>query len=412
MFTPKKLTALAHNAFRTVIGASLLAGGLSLAAGCSSAPGVPEDNSAACFGDQCPAECTADIDCGAGSYCSDDGTCVSDCTPGGDECGEGFYCSNDGRCVGTTDTGGQSSEPETTICVRGSSSVENQTPTVVLLVDQSGSMHEDLSDGVTRWDGLQNALVDENQGIIKALESDVRFGLALYTSENGNQGGQCPMLNEVGVSLGNFASIRDTYLAASPSDDTPTAESIEAVAQNLAAYDAPGPKVIILATDGEPDNCEDPNQHDDVSRELSISAAETAFGQGINTYVISVGEDIGEKHLRDMANAGAGLEIGGTDQAPFYRVNDQQALTDAVGDIVTGVRSCIFDLDGAVDPAMAHTGAVTLDGNPIAYGSDWRLNTPTSIRLVGAACDRVAEGNHQVEMEFSCDIAVELPEVL
>src|SRR5258707_665443 len=76
-------------------------------------------------------------------------------------------------------------------------------------------------------------------------------------------------------------------------------------ARVLSDFDAPGAKIIVLATDGEPDTCEEPNPQN--GGPAAIAAASTAFSAGIHTYVLSVGGDV--RSAQQMANAGAGLPV-------------------------------------------------------------------------------------------------------
>src|SRR5262245_6508458 len=99
---------------------------------------------------------------------------------------------------------------------------EKVIPTVVLLIDQSGSMTTSFGGG-SRWSVLHDTLMDPSTGIVKELENEVRFGLALYS---GDGGANCPAVTEVTTSLGNYAAIASVYNSASPFKETPTGESI------------------------------------------------------------------------------------------------------------------------------------------------------------------------------------------
>lgn len=268
-------------------------------------------------------------------------------------------------------------------------------PTVVLLLDQSGSMNEAFGK-TTRWQAMRAALMDPSRGVVKALDGKVRFGMALYTSKNGFAGGACPLLTEVEVGLGNHAALASKLAAAEPVDETPTGESIEKVAASLAALDVPGPKYILLATDGEPDTCAEPNPQN--GQAVAVAAAKAARAKGIGTFVVSVGNEVSDKHLQDMANAGAGVSSG----AKFWKATDPSGLEGALATITDGVRSCTFTLDGKVTDAKR--GTVTLDGAPLTLdGADgWKLVSSTQIELQGAACTKVKSGDHKVKATFAC----------
>lgn len=385
--------------------------GMFTAASC----GTDEEGASPCetvYADRCGEDCVSDSGCGEGLFCGSSGTCTAECTPGGVECEGGETCSDHGRCGGDDDgsgllpdgSGGGSGDG----CADVHVTFEQQIPTVVLLIDQSGSMTEDFSGG-TRWSVLRQTLTDPQSGLIANLEDVVRFGLALYTSDGGFSGGTCPQLAQVQTSLGNYAQIKSVYDSAGPGGDTPTGESINAVAQQLAALDVEGPKIIVLATDGEPDTCAVPNPQN--GQPEAIAAAQAAYGAGVQTFIISVGADVGIQHLQDMANAGAGLAVNGGNDAPYYQALDQASLISAFDNIIDGVRGCIFTLDGEVvgDPAA---GTVVLDGEPLTYGdpNGWKLNNANEVELVGAACEAIQDGEHDLDVSFPCgDVEVDDP---
>ena len=222
------------------------------------------------YADQCGSPCNTDGECPVGLYCGG-GICRADCTKDGGECGAGMECDADGRCVDggsggagggifTTSTstgtnsggsgqGGSCGEVEVTF--------EPQTPTVVLLIDQSGSMTSDFN-GQPRWDVVYDALMDPQDGVVMSLQDTVRFGLALYTYDGSGQ--TCPEIVDVmPPALNAHGAIDAVYSQQGPSGNTPTGDSLTQVAADLQTFQEEGPKLIVLATDGDPDRCEDPN---------------------------------------------------------------------------------------------------------------------------------------------------------
>jgi hypothetical protein len=266
----------------------------------------------------CGAACSPVATCSSGQYCGPNNACTAACVPGDGNCGAGQSCNPNGQCVvgGGINPGidaGSDEVPDG--CVQDQVKVTSPIPTVIMLIDQSGSMNEQFGSG-NRWNVLRDALIDKSTGIISTLESNVRFGLALYTSENGfgsdSPAKTCPIITEVAPALNNYAAIAAKYLANDWKDDTPTGESLDAAVKILDGVSADGPKVIVLATDGEPDTCADPDTGEqsvrDAARALSVSAVQNAFKKQITTYVISVGNEVGHDHLRAVANAGQGWQ--------------------------------------------------------------------------------------------------------
>jgi hypothetical protein len=159
----------------------------------------------------------------------------------------------------------------------------------------------------------------------------------------------------------------------------------------------------VLATDGEPDTCAEPNPQN--GQPESVAAAQAAFAAGIETFIISVGADVSNAHLQDMANAGHGVQMGDPN-AEFYLALDQAALLDAFGDILAGVRSCQLDLDTGLTDADAASCSVEVNGTIVPFGdaNGWQLNNPNEVELLGSACDALQTGTSSVQMECACGV--------
>lgn len=291
-------------------------------------------------------------------------------------------------------------------CVDVTVSVDPVIPTLVLLVDQSGSMTSNFS-GQSRWNATYDTLMDPVDGVVIELEDRVRFGLGLYTSQNGNAGPMCPILTSVPPALGNHAAIDAVYSMEGPGGDTPTGDSIDVVAADLVAFVEPGPKGIVLATDGEPDTCEMPNPQN--GQLEAVTAVQNAYTDDIRTFIISVGADVSDAHLQEMANAGAGKNPGDmVDPEPFYKALNPQELVDAFKQIIADFVTCDFTLNGEIlgDPC---DGTVRVDGEILECGVDWDATSSTTIELLGGTCDLIKDGeDHTIEVIFPCG-SVQIP---
>jgi hypothetical protein len=359
---------------------------------------------------ECGQPCSAQAPCGSGRFCGNDKTCVAECVRGDSRCGQGETCDANGRCVkginlgvgGSENGGGGSSTGGSTGCIDFNVSLEKQTPTVLLLIDQSDSMRQPFGNG-NRWGVLHQALMNMQQGIVNRLQAEVRFGLALYS---GVDNMPCPAITDVAPALNNYAAINGAYPAPMSAvlDNTPTGESLEIASQTLQDFNEPGQKVIVLATDGDPDSCAEPDSNGtQPPRNLSLQAAEAAFEAGVFTFVISVGNDATEAHLQELANVGQGYPRNDNQQR-FYLANDQAQLADAFNTIINGVRSCVFPLNGTVMDGAEDDGTVTLDGMLLNRDdpNGWRLSSPTTIELQGNACETIKMGDHDLSVRFPC----------
>ena len=322
---------------------------------------------------------------------------------------------------------------------------ESVIPTVMLVVDRSSSMFDiAFGDSPNRWDPLKDALVGPG-GVVKQLQSGVRFGFTAYTHQSVNGEGACPLLNDAGsIGLDNHDAIKEKYdeassdpRASAPSPinsdeslpykgETPTGAAIRAVTPELAAYSEIGPKYILLVTDGEPDTCAHPDPQ--CGQAESIAAVQAAHAEGIQTIVIGAGE-VGREHLQDLANAGAGQPVqqrplGDCDEyvsspqatyadsggdAPYYFPQDPEALRSAIAYAVGSVRSCEFTMNVEVDPEGVGDGQVWLDGKILSHDDPdgWHMSDQVTVVLEGKACERIkTQINPGLVISFPCDVIV------
>jgi hypothetical protein len=382
------------------------------------------DACSALYGDRCGKACADDTQCGGGLHCAA-GRCNAVCGPGR-PCTVALACTANGRClVGGFGEGGNpipGDDPDSG-CADLSVNLTKTTPTILVLVDRSGSMTATFGSG-TRWTTLKSVLLDG--GVIKSLEGEVNFGLTMYSNPTRSTVG-CPDLTGVPFALNNYAAIDGVLAPASTEPDTPTAESILGVAGitpsgntpgGLAALDAGGgQKIILLVTDGDPDYCQNPYANDPVgnggvdaseaqkAKDMSVDAVRRAFGAGIKTYVLAIGDEIQATHQQEMANTGLGLSPDAGDAAPFFRPTDEAQLISQINSIIAGVRSCKYTLNRNVQPGFESRGTVRLNGDALPFGdpNGWRLTAPNEIEIQGTACETIkTTANATLTATFPC----------
>jgi len=331
-------------------------------------------------------------------------------------------------------------------------------PTVLILVDNSSSMFEPTDK--SPWNLLYSTLMADD-GAIKALASKVRFG---FTSFKGNAMARmnetdetCATLTSVPIALDNFAAIDKTYTMLGAEWmpgikwETPTGHALSRAAADLAAFtgDPPGPKSILLVTDGNPNTCQivDPQ----CGQDLSVKAVQDAFTAGIKTFVVGIGEVIvgnvgceptwgrcGPDHLQDLANAGLGLpvapppetfvwqscadaygrELQGTydaagmpGEAKFYTAENAAQLTSAIEELLTAL-ACTVEMDVRVtgNPALGSV-LVGVGKEPQVYGdpNGWKLeDNRYQVTLQGAACEKF-KAEQTLDINFPCDPLTGMP---
>ncbi|MET0410183.1 MAG: VWA domain-containing protein, partial [Polyangiaceae bacterium] len=197
---------------------SLLAASLNACSSDEDEPGTIGPGNGNGNGDGSAISCDSDGDCGSGS-CGSNGRCAA-MPPMGNDIGDGFPDLLDSDGLEPPDGGAS--------CVKLDVEFDRVPPFVLLLIDQSSSMEEDFDDGKDRWNTLRDTLLDRDNSVLSRLQNEVRFGMVLYSSDNGNEdGATCPLLESLAeIKLGNFDDMRRLLDDAEPVDDTPTAESV------------------------------------------------------------------------------------------------------------------------------------------------------------------------------------------
>jgi hypothetical protein len=426
--------------------------GILAALNCGDATGESEfpDQSGPCqtvFKDECGSPCATDVDCPAGLYCSQGGTCTADCAPG-ESCG-GVACTPRGRCGGSDPFAGDGGDASTDgVCAETDVTLTKIVPKVLFLLDQSSSMQfNKFPTGPSsncvpdcRWSVLKDVLIGPAAtpgGVVKQLEGEAELGIQLYSATDpdlsdgdnsflpGPTDAVCPRFNGKAFNgttfaLNNAAAIDALLRPAVVDDDTPTGPAIRTVSglaadggvvdpKGFAAMVTTAPKVIVLVTDGEPGLCGE-NNPSDPGRAAVVLAAQQAYRQKIRTFVIAIGAATpqAKAHFKAVANAGQGKDPV-TGDAVAIEPSSSQQLVDALRQIVLDARTCTFTLNGQVQPGSEELGVVTLNGTtvpldaPGAPEEGWRLEDPSTLELVGEACKTLkATPNATLSARFPC----------
>lgn len=349
--------------------------------------------------------------CPDGWHCSADGKCDTFCTPTGGECGDGYVCTADGFCA--PDGSGSGDPPiDAAACPEVNFTAMPITPSIQLLIDRSSSMTENFSNqsppatGPYKYPTVQDALVGTN-GVVTRLENQAYFGATLFTAFRN----ACPALNSTVMrAKGNRNAIRDVMAMNPPrlrSDPdpgyTPTPMAIDAAVADFMRNKPPvgSPPVIVLATDGQPNECTTTSPRE----AESVAAAANAFAHGIKLYILAVSfDDVGARaHVQAMADAGQGVQPGQPHAKPYYATNPAQ-LAAAFQEIIGGVVSCDLALSGHVDPADGPNGHLMLNDMNLIYGTDWTIDPDgMTVHLLGGACQTLkSSANPVVKGTFPC----------
>ena len=272
-------------------------------------------------------------------------------------------------------------------------------PSVQLLIDRSVSMAYtlDTATGVSRYQAVSNAVFQ----VVGQLQAKVLFGATMFTQPSAST---CLHLDSTASrKLMNLAQVQQLFQTLSPAGFTPTAAAVAQTAALFAASPPPAhsPPVIVLATDGLPNNCQTFN---DPSAD-AVAAVADAHAAGIRTFVLGIAGVQGQ-FLQDVANAGQGVHPG-QPNAPYFTANSSADLNLALQTLIGGVASCELAINGDVDPQFANSGTIKLDGALLHYGTEWDLVDSGTLRLKGAACTTFkTTPNAHVDATFPCTAVI------
>jgi len=374
-----------------------------------------------------------------------------------------------GNGTGAAGSGGAPLE-----CQKVTANSRPLTPTVAVVVDNSSSMYEPRDE---LWDRLYDALMNETDGAILPLQDKVRFGFSSFRGQDEisvpEDDETCAEVVSVPYALNNYEAIDAVYaslgadgrgdlgcsdsgtMCATKDWETPTGHAINRVAADLLAYtpDPPDQKYILLVTDGTPNTCKVANPN--CGQDLALSAIQAAKAQGISTFVIGMGDVLGEAagcetrwgrcaadYLQDAANAGVGepvepppmdywyqqcatqqtganpgtpeatyAAVGGGGLAPYYTATTRAELVTALKGLLSDVASCTFDMD-AIVTGNPNNSLVELDGTALTYGDTaggWVLEPNNyQVTLQGTACEAFKAASSTpagatVSIVFYCD---------
>jgi hypothetical protein len=322
------------------------------------------------------------------------------------------------------------------VCAQATVTASRIIPTVYLVIDGSGSMNAPFGGG-TRWSVLREALVGAN-GVVTRLESVVKFGMTIYGNSNPMM---CPMLVEVKPpALNNLALMSQMYPQIETGGGTPTGEALQGVVDSLPDFSQPtldGPQekapIIILATDGEPNGCNeavaqvlncataaDPFAclgnaagalaNAAATYETTIKAVQTAKDKMIPVWVVSLAAGLNAiPDLQRTANIGAGLDENASPGATIYSPENPDDLTNTLTQLIGDAVDCTVELNGTLDVARACEGSVMMNGTVVECGSDqgWVAVDSRHIALQGMACAQFkSDPSVYLDARFPCDVVV------
>lgn len=306
-------------------------------------------------------------------------------------------------------------------CATSNAGVDASPIYLVFMIDHSGSMGGNAVS--VRWNPVVSGL---NAFFADAANANVHASMAFFaqgsTQNSGSAGCQSATYSIPKVAmtaLPDATSFAAAFTAAgAPSGGTPTLPAENGAieyAQTVQAGLKPGEKVaIILATDGDPNDCS--------STAAGVATAAATVAATIPTYVIGVGSD--GNLLANMKTIAVG---GGTTNAIMINTTSTAQvsadLRTAIGKIKAAQLGCTYNLPPPPAGQTLDVNAVNINYTPaggapqtLAYSANcadpkgWHYDSttaPTQIIMCGDACSTLQADTTggKLDIIFGCAIA-------
>lgn len=287
-----------------------------------------------------------------------------------------------------------------------------------VMLDQSGSMAETVSGGGTKWTAVTTAL---KTFLAQPNLDGISIGMQYFGLETGSSGNDSCTAStyataavEIAAMPGAASALTTSINGHSPTSGTPTSAALQGAinhASSWASAHTGHVSAVVLATDGEPEECD--TKLADID---AIAAAGLAATPKVTTFVIGVGSSL--SNLNGIAAAGGStsaflVDTGGNVNTQFL----------AAMNAIRNSASCTYQIpvptDGsAADPTQVNVvftptgGAATTIPNVgtkamcPASGNGWYYDTaaaPTSILLCDSTCGTIqADGTGTVDIALGC----------
>jgi hypothetical protein len=275
---------------------------------------------------------------------------------------------------------------------------------VLLVLDKSGSMSE-AAGATTKMAALKAAVSD----LLDQGDGQIRFGLSTFPSDSSCGPGSI----SVECSDTSINTIRLRVNGLNANGGTPTGETLQAADAYQGLHDAARRNFVLLVTDGIPtcpnaDGHMPPNstqQQLDQDAALALQAVQTLHGNGIDTFVIGLGEGTAANPtlLNQMAEAGGQPRVG---DPKYYQVNSQSELQQVLTSIGGMVIGCNLAL-GTV-PEYPNYLWVFFNGVQVprdkTHANGWDYDgTNNQINFYGGYCDQLRTGAvTNVDIKMGC----------
>jgi len=244
-----------------------------------------------------------------------------------------------------------------------------------------------------RWT-VVSAAVDQTV----AANPQLNWGLDLFSAPN-SPSCSVSLVPQVLVGANNVSQIQSLLAAIDLQLWTPTAAAVNAARMYLEALNDGNDKVILLATDGEP-NCKNGKAASDDDMPATSAAVAAAAAEGFPVYVVGIGPSFAVANLDQLA------QVGGTGH--YYPADSAQSLADSLATI-SKIVSTTCEFQTPTSPPDDSKVYVYVDKtliNQVATSAEdgWMFGaTSSDIVLTGSYCTSLLGGAPStVQIIFGC----------
>ncbi len=296
-------------------------------------------------------------------------------------------------------------------------------PYVMLVIDQSGSMSQEVSGATSKLDDVKDKFAGASGFLVSAGAGAV-FGLIQFPTGKVCDPGA--VVRPVGSATDD---IRQSINAAVAQGGTPTAASLQAVLTDakMSTPEAGRDRFVMLLTDGAP-NCNaslnastctstggtcNPQSECCLDDDATIQQVTALANQGIKTFVIGFGNETGDKSSQayDVLNRAAAAGGLSKSQDPkFYQANNRDDLAAALAAFGNVILTCNYTLaEAPKDLSLLEVAFVyTNDGNreevlspPGTSSPDWTYDASSKQVTINASrCAEIESAPAGLKVEF------------
>jgi hypothetical protein len=307
------------------------------------------------------------------------------------------------------------------VCGELNFEIEFVPPYLMILLDRSSSMGDDLESGGTKWGQAQPAIAH----LVQTYGDRILFGFDAFPAPGSNCDVDDPILVDIVDDFADNQSVATAMWGTSPDGgSTPLFCGLSILGEPSYAprlNDQAANKYVVVVSDGADlcgEGCCVPMPQgwppmpppECVADETEFATLSTSLRNvGIKSFVIGFDDPSGENVSAEQLDAIAAN--GGTPFTSFLLASSQSQLEEAFDQIAAQVVSCVFRLEDPGEDVDHDEVNVYFDGVTVGFdegcangaGWDWTDASHTAIQFCALACEELQTLTvDSVDVTFGC----------